>query len=51
MAKAVMPFAAFREKYGSLDGPEISEKILELAMQFLKEHQAPERRKDSVKIL
>jgi nanoRNase/pAp phosphatase (c-di-AMP/oligoRNAs hydrolase) len=51
MAKAVMPFAAFREKYGNLDGPEISEKVLELAMQFLKEHQAPERRKDSVKVL
>jgi nanoRNase/pAp phosphatase (c-di-AMP/oligoRNAs hydrolase) len=51
MAKAVMPFAAFREKYGDLDGPEISEKVLELAMQFLKEHQAPERRKDSVKVL
>jgi nanoRNase/pAp phosphatase (c-di-AMP/oligoRNAs hydrolase) len=51
MAKAVMPFPAFREKYGDLDGPEISEKILELAIQFLKEHQAPERRKDSVKVL
>jgi nanoRNase/pAp phosphatase (c-di-AMP/oligoRNAs hydrolase) len=51
MAKAVMPFAAFREKYGDLDGTEISEKILELAIQFLKEHQAPERRKDSVKVL
>ena len=51
MAKAVMPFAAFREKYGNLEGPEISEKILELAMQFLKEHQGPDRRKDSVKVL
>ena len=51
MAKAVMPFAAFREKFGNLEGPEISEKILELAMQFLKEHQAPDRRKDSVKVL
>ena len=51
MAKAVMPFAAFREKYGNLEGPEISEKILELAMQFLKEHQVSDRRKDSVKVL
>jgi hypothetical protein len=49
MAKAVMPIAAFREKYGDLSGPEVSEKILELAVQFLHEHQATERKKDSVR--
>jgi nanoRNase/pAp phosphatase (c-di-AMP/oligoRNAs hydrolase) len=51
MAKAVVPIAAFREKYGSLDGSGISERILELAVQFLHEHQVPERKKDSVKIV
>jgi nanoRNase/pAp phosphatase (c-di-AMP/oligoRNAs hydrolase) len=51
MAKAVIPLAAFREKYGNLSGAEISEKILDLAVQFLHEHQGPDRKKDSVKIL
>ena len=51
MAKAVVPIAAFREKYGSLDGSGISERVLELAVQFLHEHQVPERKKDSVKIV
>jgi nanoRNase/pAp phosphatase (c-di-AMP/oligoRNAs hydrolase) len=51
MAKAVVPIAAFREKYGSLDGSGISERVLELAVQFLHEHQVTERKKVSVKIV
>ena len=30
MAKAVVPVAAFREKFGDLSGPALSEKILDL---------------------
>jgi nanoRNase/pAp phosphatase (c-di-AMP/oligoRNAs hydrolase) len=51
MAKAVIPMAAFRERYGNLSGAEISEKILELAVQFLHEHPVSDRRKDSVKVV
>ena len=49
MAKAVVPLAAFHEKFGRLSGAELSEKILELAVQFLHEHPMPERKRDSVK--
>ncbi|MBE3071856.1 MAG: hypothetical protein IMZ67_02675 [Acidobacteria bacterium] len=49
MAKAVVPAAAFREKYGDLTGAAMSEKILDLAMQFLHEHQPQERRRDTVR--
>jgi nanoRNase/pAp phosphatase (c-di-AMP/oligoRNAs hydrolase) len=46
MAKAVVPLAAFHAKYGNLDGPEMNDRILEMAAQFLREHQPPERRKE-----
>jgi nanoRNase/pAp phosphatase (c-di-AMP/oligoRNAs hydrolase) len=46
MAKAVVPLAAFREKYGDLNGVEMNDRILEMALQFLREHQAPERRRE-----
>ncbi len=46
MAKAVVPLTAFREKYGNLSGTEMNDRILEMAVQFLREHQAPERRRE-----
>lgn len=49
MAKAVVPVAAFQEKYGDLTGRALSEKLLELALSFLHEHQPSERRRDTVK--
>ena len=51
MAKAVVPAAAFREKYGDLTGAAMSEKILDLALQFLHEHQPQERRRDTVRMV
>jgi nanoRNase/pAp phosphatase (c-di-AMP/oligoRNAs hydrolase) len=39
MAKAVVPLRAFRTKFGQLQGEEITEKILSLALEFLHEHQ------------
>lgn len=49
MAKAVVPLVAFREKYGNLSGPEMNDRIHEMAVQFLHEHQAPDRRKEVVR--
>ncbi|MGE5360347.1 MAG: DHH family phosphoesterase [Bacteroidales bacterium] len=49
MAKAVVPLTAFREKYGNLNAVEMNDRILEMAVQFLHEHQPPERRKDVVR--
>jgi len=49
MAKAVMPVAAFRERYGNLEGAELNGKILELALGFLHEHAGQERRKEPVR--
>ncbi|HWQ00392.1 MAG TPA: DHH family phosphoesterase [Vicinamibacterales bacterium] len=46
LAKAVVPMARFREKFGDLDGRGISEKIADLAEQFLHEHPAPERKRE-----
>ena len=48
MAKAVVPIAAFRSKFGALEGPDISDKLLDLAVQFLREH-APEKKKEAVR--
>jgi len=45
MAKAVVPMARFQEKYGPLEGPAISERIAEMAEQFLQE-QAPKPAKE-----
>jgi nanoRNase/pAp phosphatase (c-di-AMP/oligoRNAs hydrolase) len=44
MAKAVVPLRAFREKFGNLQSDEFTEKILRLALDFLHEHQAPEKK-------
>jgi len=49
MAKAVVPIAAFRERFGNLQGPELNQKILDLALQFLHEHTNQERKKEPVR--
>jgi nanoRNase/pAp phosphatase (c-di-AMP/oligoRNAs hydrolase) len=49
MAKAVVPLPAFRERFGNLEGAELNGKILELALSFLHEHAAQERRKEPVR--
>ena len=46
MAKAVVPLAAFRSKFGVGDGREFTDKISDLAVQFLREHQATERKRE-----
>jgi nanoRNase/pAp phosphatase (c-di-AMP/oligoRNAs hydrolase) len=46
MAKAVMPIAAFRQRFGNLQGDELNDKVLDLALQFLHEHAPAERRRE-----
>ncbi|HEX2309806.1 MAG TPA: DHH family phosphoesterase [Vicinamibacterales bacterium] len=46
MAKAVMPMAAFRQRFGNLQSDELNEKVLDLALQFLHEHAPAERRRE-----
>jgi nanoRNase/pAp phosphatase (c-di-AMP/oligoRNAs hydrolase) len=38
MAKAVVPLQAFKDKFGTLAADEFTEKVLELALEFLHEH-------------
>ena len=47
MAKAVVPIDKFRQKFGDLDGRAMTEKIAEMAAQFLKEA-APEKKREPV---
>ena len=47
LAKAVVPMAKFREKFGNLSAIEIGRRIGELAEQFLREHPLPEKKKVS----
>jgi nanoRNase/pAp phosphatase (c-di-AMP/oligoRNAs hydrolase) len=47
LAKAVVPMANFREKFGSLSPVEIGARIGGLAEQFLHEHPLPEKKKVS----
>jgi nanoRNase/pAp phosphatase (c-di-AMP/oligoRNAs hydrolase) len=47
MAKAVVPMDKFRLKFGDLTGPEMTERIAEMAAQFLREA-APEKKKEPV---
>jgi nanoRNase/pAp phosphatase (c-di-AMP/oligoRNAs hydrolase) len=47
MAKAVVPIEKFRQKYGELEGAEMTRKIGDMAEQFLRES-APERKKEPV---
>jgi nanoRNase/pAp phosphatase (c-di-AMP/oligoRNAs hydrolase) len=49
MAKAVVPFAAFQAKFGTEDPAGVTNKLLELAVQFLRELQVPEKKKDTVR--
>jgi nanoRNase/pAp phosphatase (c-di-AMP/oligoRNAs hydrolase) len=44
MAKAVVPLLNFKEKFGNLQADEYTEKVLSLALEFLHEHQASERK-------
>ena len=46
MAKAVLPLRAFREKYGLLSDDAINLTIKNLALQFLREHAASEKKKE-----
>jgi nanoRNase/pAp phosphatase (c-di-AMP/oligoRNAs hydrolase) len=46
MAKAVVPMAAFRQRFGNLQATELKDKILELALQFLHEHAPTDRRRE-----
>ena len=46
MAKAVVPMAAFRQRFGNLQATELNEKVLELALQFLHEHAPADRRRE-----
>src|SRR5690606_7041063 len=47
MAKAVVPIDKFRQKFGDLDGREMTEKIAGMASQFLGEA-APEKKREPV---
>ena len=44
MAKAVVPVAGFREKFGSTEGAALTRRVLRLALDFLHEHQTSDRR-------
>jgi nanoRNase/pAp phosphatase (c-di-AMP/oligoRNAs hydrolase) len=44
MAKAVVPMKAFREKFGPLSPQEITSRVLTLALEFLHEHHASEKK-------
>jgi nanoRNase/pAp phosphatase (c-di-AMP/oligoRNAs hydrolase) len=44
MAKAVVPLRAFREKFGTLQADEYTERILALALEFLHEHQPVDKK-------
>jgi nanoRNase/pAp phosphatase (c-di-AMP/oligoRNAs hydrolase) len=46
MAKAVVPMAAFRQRFGNLQAAELNEKVLDLALQFLHEHAPADRRRE-----
>jgi nanoRNase/pAp phosphatase (c-di-AMP/oligoRNAs hydrolase) len=47
MAKAVVPIERFRQKFGDLDGRAMTEKIADMAAQFLREA-APEKKREPV---
>jgi nanoRNase/pAp phosphatase (c-di-AMP/oligoRNAs hydrolase) len=44
MAKAVVPLRAFRDKFGNLQADQFTDKVLSLALEFLHEHQTPEKK-------
>jgi nanoRNase/pAp phosphatase (c-di-AMP/oligoRNAs hydrolase) len=50
MAKAVVPLAELQARFGAPEGGAFSGKILELAVQFLREHQASDKKKEPVRV-
>jgi len=44
MAKAIVPLHAFRSKFGNLQAEALTEHVLSLALEFLHEHQSPDKR-------
>jgi nanoRNase/pAp phosphatase (c-di-AMP/oligoRNAs hydrolase) len=44
MAKAVVPLRAFREKFGNLQADQFTDRVLELALEFLHEHQPADKK-------
>jgi nanoRNase/pAp phosphatase (c-di-AMP/oligoRNAs hydrolase) len=44
MAKAVVPLPAFREKFGNLQAEGFTDRVLAMALEFLHEHQPPEKK-------
>ena len=44
MAKAVVPLAAFRNKFGNLQADQFTDKVLQLALDFLHEHQPNDKK-------
>ena len=44
MAKAIVPLRAFRNKFGNLQADGFTERVLAMALEFLHEHQPPEKR-------
>jgi hypothetical protein len=44
MAKAVVPLRAFRDKFGNLQADGFTERVLAMALEFLHEHQPPEKK-------
>ncbi len=49
MAKAVVPVDAFRRAFGALAGPDLSEWLLQMVLQFLREHQPADKRKEATR--
>jgi hypothetical protein len=49
MAKAVMPLHAFREHFGLLSDDAINLTIKNLALQYLREHAASEKKREAAK--
>ena len=44
MAKAVVPLAAFRDKFGNLQAEGFTDRVLAMALEFLHEHQPTDRK-------
>ncbi|MGH2400361.1 MAG: hypothetical protein ACRDF6_10990, partial [bacterium] len=44
MAKAVVPLSSFRDKFGNLQADGLTDRVLAMALEFLHEHQAPEKK-------
>ena len=44
MAKAVVPLRAFRDKFGNLQADGFTERVLAMALDFLHEHQPPDKK-------